>query len=255
MRLAMIVLIFGTVANAFQNTSPCGGGPGNGIGSILERADLDSAEQHARTARDFESDQQWGAARREYEQVIQDAQSALRSNSTASEDPAIYFVLGLAEADAARMFLNTGLSQLFVSAYRQHLINADQFLHTANSLYKKCDVSSWHVSYALAMVHTLQGDLSGAQSDLQPLPALNPEFQPAAIALQQLNAVPQPLAQAAAALRANSTSLTDKQWKLIEDFGTLIALKLLPRQYQAAATITIAGFSLLRQWNKSSQQP
>lgn len=253
-RTLMLLLFSGTVASAFQQPSPRV--PWDvGLGPILESTYMKDAVRHAETAHQLEINQDWGRAGWEYGQIIQDAQAALHANPESAQDPTIYYTLGLAEADAARMFRYEGAAHFFPTTYTQHLVNADQFLRTAASLYVKAGIPVWPVFSALAMVQTLQGDFSGAQSDVQRAQTLNPQYQPAAAALQELDAVPQPVAQAASVLRTNSNGLTDAQWKLIEGFGKTVALALLPRQYRTAATLSLAGFELLRQLQKSNQAP
>src|SRR5690349_8606582 len=101
MRALMCLLLSGAMARAFQQPSP----PpiwDTGLGPILESTFMKDAERHAQTALQLESNQQWGPAGFEYQQVIEDAQAALRSNSAdPSRDPTIYYTLGLAQADAA----------------------------------------------------------------------------------------------------------------------------------------------------------
>ncbi len=201
MRQASVLLLTLCVtANAFsQNSQP------HNLGQILapdsDTATLNMANDHASVALQYESKQQWAAAMGEYQEIIKQVTGELAEFSESQQNQMLYYFLGLANTDYARMLLNMGASQLFVTDYVQHLTDADEALQKALSLSKAGPVAAPQIYAAMAVVKTFQGNYSGARADLGILHQVSPNDRAAVIAAEKLSTVPLANQDAGASLR------------------------------------------------------
>jgi hypothetical protein len=249
MRLS-VVLLFLVSALRAQNFET------RGLGSVLENIFINQSLQHVENARKLEAAGQYREALPEYTQVINDANQALTSNRGPSQDPVIYYILGLAHTDSARMLTYLNVSNLLRDVYLQHLTDADRYFRTADEMYRQRHTAMWAIPGALATVHILQGDLAATQVDMQRMQAMNPRYQPARAAAEQVATAPSAVVSALAAIRARIGAVTPAQWALVGVFVKQLAAALCPPQVQKGVTIgigvTAAGYELYSQWQKQA---
>ena len=218
------------------------------LGSAMADAVLKDGEQHAANGRQFESAGQWLQARAEYLQAISFASQALHNSPTAEQAPVIYYVLGLAETDAVRMFR---VLQVDRDKEMSYLAGADEALQRAASLAQNAGIPAWYISCALTNVHIMQGNLAAAQADLERIRTLNSGYQPAVAALEQFKNPLPALTRAAAAVRDRLATASPADLQALEALLIRVASALVPARYKAAIGVVVnvsqVGLALYQQ--------
>lgn len=195
-----------------------------------DAATLKMANDHANAALQYESQQQWVSAMNEYDEIIKGINSELAGWNESQQNQMLYYFLGLANTDHARMLLNMGANQLFVADYMGHLNDAEQALGKALALSTSGPVPASEIYTAMAVVKTFQGNYAGASADVKTLQQVNPNDQTVSKAAQALNTVPPANRQIGDNLRMYS--LADKPIKLASAANTPVS------QAQSAGGLT-----------------
>ena len=274
MRQASVLLLaLCLMTNVFAQNSQL-----HNFGQILapqsDAATLNMASDHASLALQHESRQQWTAAMGEYQEIIKQVTAELAEFRESQQNQMLYYVLALANTDYARMLLNMGTSQLFVTDYVQHLTDADTALQKALSLSKGGTVPASQIYAAMAVVKTFQGNYSGAHADLVTLHQVNPNDREAVVAAEKLTTIPLANQDAGASLRMYRLSqkpistgpaasqpskpntlslpaLTENQKMALLHLGEAVASILFPKSLSLAK----AGVEVVRAFQTPAQGP
>ncbi len=143
------------------------------------------ANQHTTAALGFESRRDWTSAKDQYQAIITEITSELTQSQ---QNQTLYYFLGLANTDYARMLLNMGNGNL--NDYLQHLNAAEQALQRALALAQGGPIPAAQVYTSMAVVKTFQGNYAGAQTDVANVQQLKPNDSAAASVQQTLTSLP-----------------------------------------------------------------